>query len=162
MYNRLRKTYFILLAPAVAGFAAACLLRPFSASVALPEQGMAIVAPAVFILAAIFAVAGPVFYRAAFAHRQRGCTKVPLAALYRFERNLIAMALMTSYLALSGFVLQLPHFHLAATLLMALYGIYYYYPSQQRIAFDLKLFRTANGGLLTERQDDETPKPQPG
>lgn len=105
---------------------------------------MAIVAPAIFILAAVFAIAGPIFYRSLFSHRHCHLVKVSLLVLYQFERNLIGMALVTPYLALVGYVLQLPSFHLAGTLLMALYAVYYYYPFEERIRFDGKLFRTGD------------------
>jgi hypothetical protein len=54
------------------------------------------------------------------------------------------MALVTPYLAAIAYFLQLPRFYLAATLLMALYAIYYYYPSLKRITFDEKIFRASN------------------
>ena len=144
MRDRLKKNYFIVLAPAIVGFLAVWIRRQSKPAITVPEQYMAVIAPAIFILAAIFTIAGPTFYRSLFAHRQRRRVKVPQAVLYGFERNLTGMALVAPYLALVGYFLQLPRFHLAATLLMALYAIYYYYPSPKRIAFDWKIFRGGN------------------
>ncbi len=61
---------------------------------------MAVIAPAIFILAAVFAIAGPILYRSLFAHRQRKLVKVPQVVMYKFERNLTGMALVAPYLAL--------------------------------------------------------------
>jgi hypothetical protein len=52
------------------------------------------------------------------------------------------MILVTPYLALLAYFLQLSRFYLAATLLVTLYAVYYTYPSHKRIAFDEKIFRT--------------------
>jgi hypothetical protein len=141
MPDRLKKIYFSFLAPAMVGFLAVYLFRQVHQPIGLPKQLIAGIAPAIFILAAVFAFAGPILYRSLFAHRQRRLVKVPQPVLYQFERNLTGMALVVPYLALVGYFLQLPRFHLAATLLMALYSVYYYYPSQKRIAFDGKIFR---------------------
>ena len=141
MHNRLKKIYFIVLTPAIVGFLAVWILRQFKLSITVPEQYMAVIAPVIFILAAIFAIAGPILYRSLFAHRQRHLVKMPLLVMYKFERNLTSIALLATYLALVGDGLQLPRFHLAATLLMALYAIYYSYPYEKRIRFDDKIFR---------------------
>jgi hypothetical protein len=141
MHDRLKKIYVSFLAPAVVGFMAVYLFRQVHQPIVSAETLVAVVAPAIFIMTAIFAFAGPILYRTIFAHRQRHLIKVPQLALYKFERNLTGMALVAPYLALVGYYLQLPRFHLAATLLMALYAVYYYYPSQKRIVFDGKLFR---------------------
>ena len=102
------------------------------------------IARSTFILAALLAVAGPIFYRSLFAHRQRNHSSVSQEVLFKFERNLTCMVLIVPYLAVIAYVLELPRFYNAATILLALYAIYYYYPSQKRIAFDSKIFR-ANG-----------------
>jgi hypothetical protein len=47
----------------------------------------------------------------------------------------------TPYVALIAQILQLPRFHLAGTIVMALYAVYYYYPSMRRIEFDRRVFR---------------------
>jgi hypothetical protein len=38
-------------------------------------------------------------------------------------------------------ILQLPRFHLAATIIMALYAVYYYYPSKRKLKFERRIFR---------------------
>ena len=144
MYDRLRKLYLALLVPAIVGFVVMYLIRQYHQPVCLLQRHIAIVAPAIFILAAVFAFAGPILYRTLFAHRKRNLSKIPQTVLFKFERNLICMTVVVPYLALVGYFLQLPRFHFAATLLMALYAIYYYYPSKKRIAFDGKIFRTSD------------------
>jgi Ca2+/Na+ antiporter len=155
MHDRLKKIYFIVLTPALVGFLAVWLLRQAKPAITVTGQHMAVMAPAIFIMAAIFAIAGPILYRSLFAHRQRNRIKVPQVVLYGFERNLTGMALVTPYLALVGYFLQLTRFHLAATLFLALYAVYYYYPSRKRIAFDGKLFRGGMGWQMIESEENK-------
>ena len=141
MHERLKKIYFTLLTPAVFGFTGVYLLRRCLQPLEMPDELMTFVAQAIFMLAVLCALAGPIFYRSLFAHRQRFLSGVSRTVFLKFECRLITMVLVTPYLALAGYFLQLPRLHLAATLLMALYAVYYYYPSQKRISFDMKVFR---------------------
>lgn len=133
-----------LMAPAFACFAAVCVLRQIYPPIDLSTQIHTFMAPIIFILTAISALAGPILYRSYFAHSHRDLHEVPYAELFKFERKLTAMALITPYLALVAYSLQFPRFYLAATLLMAFYAVYYYFPSQKRISFDEKIFRTSH------------------
>jgi len=141
MHERLKKIYFIVLAPALFGFVAVYLLQRHLRPLYMPDKQMAVIAQAIFMLAVLVALAGPIFYRALFAHRQRNMSDVSQAVLFKFECRLTVMVLITPYLVLAGYFLQLPRLHLAATLLMALYAVYYYYPSRKRIGFDMQIFR---------------------
>jgi hypothetical protein len=141
MNMRLKKNYYLLLAPAVAGFIAVFSFKRFSPYGGMFEADMSILAPAIFILAAVFAVAGPIFYRTFFAYRQRGKAMVLAKEFYKFERNQTAMAMMAPYLALAGFLIDLPRFHMSAVILMALYAIYYYYPNEKRIRLEERIYR---------------------
>lgn len=145
MQDRLKKTYITFLAPAGVGFVAVYLFGQYGQPICLSEQHITVIAPGIFILTAFLAIAGPILYRSLFAHRQRHLHRVPQTVLFKFERNLTGMALVTPYLAMVAYFLQLPRFHLGATVLMALYAIYYYYPSQKRLAFDRQIYRTGDG-----------------
>ena len=145
MQDRLRKIYLAFLIPAVLGFVTIGLIRHNDHSLLVPLGDTTVLAPAILILAVFFGLAGPILYRSLFAHRKRHLSSIPVPMLFRFERNLTGMALVVPYLALVGYYLQLPRFHLAATLLVALYAVYYHYPSRKRIAFDTRIFRTEEG-----------------
>jgi hypothetical protein len=105
---------------------------------------MALIAPAVFILTSLVAIAGPILLRSFFAHRQRNYYKSSPTALLKFEQTLLGISMTAPYLALVAYYLQLPRFHLAGTLLMALYAVYYYYPSAKRLALDKHVYRVAD------------------
>jgi len=141
MIDKLRRTYFILLIPAIVGFIAISAAKKFN----LLEFGhitfLELLAPLVFILSVVFAIAWPIFFRTLFAHKIRHKKNISEANLVKFERNFLYIALVTPYLTLTAYLLEFPRFYLAGTVLMALYAVYYYYPSKKRIQFERRIFR---------------------
>jgi hypothetical protein len=99
------------------------------------------VAPSIFILCVVLPIALPAFYRALFAHRKRNKKKVSEAELIKFEKRIIHMALVTPYLALAAYTLELSRFYVSGAILMGLYAIYYFFPSKKRLALDQRIFR---------------------
>lgn len=94
-----------------------------------------------FTLAAITALAGPLFLRTLFAHSVRSYQNVPPPLFLSFQRRLLRISLLTPYMAFAAVAFDFPRFYAAGIVLMALYALYYYYPSARRIAFDRKIFR---------------------
>jgi len=141
MADELRRTYFILLIPAIVGFIAISIVKKFS----LIEFGyitsLELLAPLVFVLSVVFAIAWPIFFRTLFAHKIRHQKSISEADLINFERNFLYIALVTPYLMLTAYLLEFPRFYLAGTILMALYAVYYYYPSKKRMQFERRIFR---------------------
>ena len=141
MIDELRKTYFILVIPAIVGFIAISAAKKFN----LLEFGhitfLELLAPLVFILSVVFAIAFPIFFRTLFPHKIRHQKSISEADLINFERNFLYIALVTPYLMLTAYLLEFPRFYLAGTVLMALYAVYYYYPSKKRIQFERRIFR---------------------
>jgi len=141
MTDDLKRTYFMLLFPAVAGFIAVFILRHFHMVEWNIPQFPGAISPAIFILSVCFAVALPIFYRTVFANKMRHQTHTAETDWLKFERHLLLIAMATPYIGLIAQILQLPRFHLAGTILMALYAVYYYYPSKKHIAFERRVFR---------------------
>nr|WP_319394940.1 hypothetical protein [uncultured Desulfobacter sp.] len=96
-----------------------------------------------FTGAAVTAIAGPLMMRITFAHRVRQLICVQIQPFLTFQRRLIVLSGITPYLALTGVWGGLSQFHAGGIILMALYGAYYYFPSEKRISYDIKLFRVA-------------------
>jgi len=141
MVDNIRRTYFTLLIPAIAGFIVISIVKKFN----LLEVGriafQEIFAPLVFVLSVVFAIAWPIFFRTLFAHKMRKEKRVSEVDLIKFERNFLYIALVTPYLTLIAYLLEFPRFYLAGTVLMALYAVYYYYPSKKRIQFERRIFK---------------------
>ncbi len=141
MTHGLKRTYFTLLLPAAAGFILIFVLRNFQLVRFNIPQFPPILYPIIFIASVCFAVALPIFYRTVFANKRRHQTRTAEEDWLKFERNLLYIAMATPYVALIAQILQLPRFHLGGTIIMALYAVYYYYPSKRRIEFERRVFR---------------------
>jgi hypothetical protein len=96
-----------------------------------------------FTGAAVTSIAGPLMIRMKFAHKVRQHTCVQIQPFLTFQRRLIVVSGFTPYLALIAVWGGFSQFHAGGIILMALYGIYYYFPSEKRIYKDIKLFRVA-------------------
>ena len=131
MTDDLKRIYFTLLLPAVAGFITVLVLQHFH----LVDWNIQNIPPV------CFAVAFPILYRTVFANQKRHQKNTAEEDWLKFERNLIYIALVTPYVCLIAQILKLPRFHLGGTIIMALYAVYYYYPSKKRIDYERRLFR---------------------
>jgi hypothetical protein len=141
MIHDLKRLYFTLLLPAVAGFIAVFVLQHFNIVEWDRPQLPSTIHLIIFIGSVGMAVALPILYRTLFASKMRRQTHTEEAIWLKFERNLLYISMVTPYIALIAQILQLPRFHLAGTIVMALYAVYYYYPSNRRIEFDRRVFR---------------------
>jgi hypothetical protein len=99
--------------------------------------------PAVFILTAVCALAGPILFRTLFAHRKRNQTHIAVDAFFTFERHLILIGMAALGLAMAADFLAVPPFYRSGTLLIALYAVYCGFPSQKRLALDRRIYRAA-------------------
>jgi len=141
MTHDLKRIYFILLLPAVAGFIAVFALQYFHLiNWNIPDLPY-LITPFVFIISVCFAVAFPILYRTVFANKMRDQTHTAEEDWLKFERNLLYIAMTTPYVSLIAQILRLPRFHLGAVIIMALYAVYYYYPSKRRLAYERRIFR---------------------
>jgi hypothetical protein len=139
---QLKKCYISLLAPAILGFIAAILARRFSAiDLEAVKSLQRFTAPVLFALSFAFGAAFPLLFRTLFVHKNRHEKRISEAALLQFERNTLYLAMITPYIALVAFFLEIPRFHLAGALLASFYAVYYFYPSHKRIQYEKRIFR---------------------
>jgi len=141
MIDKLQKTYFSLLIPAIGGFLCIYLLKVFNFIHLGKPQFISVLAPSVFVLSVIFAIAAPIFFRSLFAHKMSNEKSTPESKLIKFEQNLIRIALVTPYLGWAAYFFEFQKFYFSAIFIVALYSVYYFYPSQKRIAFEKRIFR---------------------
>jgi hypothetical protein len=142
MVQKLRRIYFILILPVVIGFIVVCYLKSRHLLAVGPYNNSGVLPQLLFILAAGTAMAYPILLRAVFAHRNQFEKFVLKCDLLKFERYLIAGPLLTPYLALLAYYLELPEFYTIGIFLMSLYASYYFYPSKRRIALEQQIFRS--------------------
>jgi hypothetical protein len=85
MTHDLKRTYFILLLPAVAGFILIFVLQHFHLVNFNISQIPPVLYPIVFIASVCFAVAFPIFYRTVFANKRRHQTHTTEEDWLKFE-----------------------------------------------------------------------------
>ena len=141
MVDELRKTYIVLLIPAIVGFIFFFIAKTFHLIHIGPVKFQEFLGPSLFIASVLFAIALPILFRTLFAHKVRHQKSVSEPDLLKFERNFLYIALLTPYVTLIAYFFELPRFYCAGTVLMALYAVYYYYPSERRITFEKRIFR---------------------
>ncbi len=141
MHTILKRQYVLIILPAVGLFLAFGLARALN--FIRPGQFIipSVLHSILFILSAVTAIAGPLFFRTLFAHSMRKQKQVPAKEFLAFQRKILWISQITPYFAFAAVLCDFPRFYAAAIVLMALYAVYYYFPSQKRINFDRKIFR---------------------
>jgi hypothetical protein len=131
-----------MLGPAILGFIAVILIRRFAVmDMEAARSLQRLTAPLLFVLSFAFGVAFPLLFRTLFVHKNRHDKSISEDALLKFERSTLYIALVTPYIALAAFFLEIPRFHLAGVLLATFYAVYYFYPSHKRIQYERRMFR---------------------
>jgi hypothetical protein len=147
MTAELKRTYFIILIPSLLGFILAYGVKAYDLFRLDRVDNVNIFGPVLLILCVTLAIALPIFYRTLFAHQKRDQKMVSEADFVKFERRLMVISLVTPYLALVAYILEFPKFYTTAAILMGLYAIYYFFPSEKRLALDRRIFRVTGNSL---------------
>jgi hypothetical protein len=93
------------------------------------------------VLVALFGIALPIFYRALFVNKIRDRKSISVDEFLKFEKKLLVIAMIAPYFIVITILLNLPGFYYGMVVIIALYAVYYYFPSEKRIKFEKRLFR---------------------
>jgi uncharacterized integral membrane protein len=145
MHNSLKRKYYFLVAPALLIAIILIICKHYNImQVTSTYFILNTISPAIFILTAILALAMPIFYRSIFNNRIKDNQELTVEKLLQFESRTLYIIASTPYLVLIAYVLQLPQFYFAGTVLFSLYGLYFYYPSEKRIENEKRIYRVKN------------------
>ncbi len=100
-----------------------------------------IVSVAILVLTALFSLALLIFYRTFFVNKIKDCKSITGYEFLKFEKELIIIVMIATYFVLITVLLNLTGFYYGAIVIISLYAVYYYFPSEKRIKFEKKLFR---------------------
>ncbi|HDZ23698.1 MAG: hypothetical protein DRN37_01305 [Thermoplasmata archaeon] len=142
MEAQLKKLYFSLLIPVIVGFIAAYAVKIFLEVDVSAIKSFRIIAPLLFVLAFAFGVALPILRRTLFVRENHDQKEIKEADLLKFERETLYIAMITPYICLVAFFLEISRFHFLGTVLATFYAVYYFYPSHKRIHYEKRIFRT--------------------
>jgi hypothetical protein len=134
----LRKFYWISLSPALMflGLLFLVVETPFD-----PGRASRLVTVIFLIAGGMLAIAVPVWQRILFSRNITQNNSVDIVSFVRFQKRLMVSGLLTAYLVPLGFVCNISQVPFFWIIILALYGTYYYYPSQKRIRMDCRIFR---------------------
>jgi hypothetical protein len=143
MESQLKRIYLRWLATVALVWTGGRVAQHVMPGFSAPPYVSASCGPALFILTAICALAGPILYRTLFAYHKRASVQISTTAFIRFERHLILIGMAALGLAMVADFLAVTSFYRSGTLLIALYATYCGFPSQKRLTLDRRLYRVA-------------------
>ncbi len=141
MTNELKKYYFVLITPAAIILISVYLLKLLGMDVRLNSPTGNTTNILLFILSAAFGIAFPILCRTWFVKKIESRKTLEPNEFLQFEKRILLIALTVPYFAIVAVFLNLPFQYLAGIFLIAIYSVYFFYPSDKRIEFDKKIFR---------------------
>lgn len=137
----LRKIYFWQLLPAITLIAVAYLLKYyFKLSDTEPVPSL-LVSVVITTLAGVVSVAAPIFYRSYFVYKNRDKKKILPDDFLGFERVLLTTALMSPYFLVISVLINMNETANMLITIFALYALYYYFPTEKKMRFEMRIFR---------------------
>jgi len=92
-------------------------------------------------LSGITGIAFPILYRSYFVHKIRNKKKIKEETFLNYERTQITLALLTPYFLIIAVLMNMNQTALMLITLFSLYVAYYYFPSEKKVLFEMKIFR---------------------
>lgn len=146
--KQLLKLYLLMLAPAAVVLGAWAAYRNL---VAIPDPiAHEVMGPVCFIGSWVTALALPLLLRDRFVKSVAAQKSVEPGPFLAFEKNCLVAGLSSALFAVAAYVCSVEIFYFAGAFLGALYAAYYYFPTEQRVAHEMRLFRVP-GGSTTEK-----------
>ena len=95
----------------------------------------------IFSLAALSSVGLPIVRRLFFVEKVKNLKNVNPEIWMKFEKQALQIALLTPYFFFVASALYFINFFYTTIFLLALYACYFYFPSEKRIRFEMRIFR---------------------
>lgn len=135
------KIYFRQLLPAIILIAVAYLLKYyFKLSETEPVPSL-LVSVVITTLAGVVGIAAPIFFRSYFVYKNRDKKKILPDDFLGFERVLLTTALISPYFLVISVLINMNETANMLITIFALYALYYYFPTEKKIRFEMRIFR---------------------
>lgn len=95
----------------------------------------------IFAFAALSSIGLPIVRRLFFVDKVKNQKEVDPLVWMKYEKQSLQIALLTPYFFVIASALQFISFFYTVIFLLALYACYYYFPSEKRIRFEMRIFR---------------------
>lgn len=137
----LKRIYFLELLPAIGMIGIVYLLKYYTKLLtAVPIAGN-FVSTTVLILSIVVGIASPIFYRSYFVYKIRDQKRITTETFINFEKILILAALTTPYFLFISLLINMKQTSIVIITMLSIYAGYYYFPSEKRMRFEMKIFR---------------------
>ncbi len=137
----LQKIYFLQLIPALVLLITAYLFQLFFPLHPNSPAAGKTVSVIITTLAGVMGIALPVFYRSYFVYKIKDQKQISNERFMVFERTLLTLALITPYFLTIAILMNMNQTVLMLITLFSIYVIYYFYPSEKKVRFEMKIFR---------------------
>lgn len=142
MYKQeLNKYYWQLLLPALVLIVLSEALKALGVIKPLAFEQKYIFSVVIFALAALSSIALPIVRRLIFVDKVKNLKEVDPVIWMKFEKQALQIALITPYFFVIASAMQFISFLYTVIFLLALYACYYYFPSEKRVGFEMRIFR---------------------
>lgn len=139
--KNLKRLYFIQLIPAIILIGILYFFKDhLKWQGAMPVPGNTINDIMIAVAVAI-GIAFPMFYRSYFVFKVRDKMEISTDIFIRFEKILMTFSLITPYFLILSVAINLKSMANVVITLLALYAAYYYFPSERKMQFEMKIFR---------------------
>jgi len=139
--KELLKQYWQMLIPALVLLLVAKWAIDYRIIIVKQFAGFRVFEVSVFVLAVGFSLAFPVLYRMLFINKIKDRKYLPASVFLQYQKNSLLLVMVSPYLAVISALFRFSSFYFFAVILFALYGCYYYFPSQKKIDFEKRMFR---------------------
>jgi Ca2+/Na+ antiporter len=95
-------------------------------------------------LQGIAAIILPLWYRILFINRMKNKKFTQKHDWIRFEKNFLSMASLSVYLPVLSYAVSISRIPFSMMILLALYALYFYFPSRKRIHSEKRIFKVRN------------------
>ncbi len=92
-------------------------------------------------IAGVIGIALPIFYRSYFVYKIKDKKQISADTFLTFERTLITLALLPPYFLVVAMLMNMNQTALMLITLFSIYSAYYYFPSEKKMLFEMKIFR---------------------
>lgn len=94
-----------------------------------------------FVLSALNALVFPLLYRLKMIRRLKRKAKATRIEFISFQKHTLEISLSTFYFLIMALFVGVSQLVYLGIFLLALYSAYFYFPSQKRVDFEIRLFR---------------------
>ncbi len=146
LVKKLQRLYYLIISPAILLVLVFFVSERLQYQISMQEAGR-VMSTAIMVFAAITSTILPVWYKIILIRKLRNKQKISTQNFVSMQFRIVITVSFSVYWIFPAYLYQLPEMPMVITAFFALYGLYYYYPSQKRIDTEKKIFKIEDDEL---------------